>query len=96
MQYLHDLLMSFPQVTTKIRYKIPFYYRKSWVCYLNPVKNNGVELCFLKGSELSNEQAILEPTDRKMVRGIKYYNTDVIDEKLLREVINEALILDGL
>lgn len=94
MQYLHGLLMSFPQVTTKIRYKIPFYDRKSWVCYLNPVKNNGVELCFLKGSELSNEQGILEPTDRKMVRGIKYYKPEAINVKLLREVINEAIILD--
>lgn len=96
MQYLHDMLMSFPQVTTKIRYKIPFYYRKSWVCYLNPVKNDGVELCFLKGNELSNEQCILEPTDRKMVRGIKFYSADEIDNNLLLEIVNEALILDDL
>lgn len=94
MQRLHDLPFSFPQVTTKIRYKIPFFYRRKWLCYLNPIKNNGVELCFLKGSELSNEQGILEATERKMVRGIRFYSADDIDEKVLREVINEAIILD--
>ncbi len=94
MQQLHDLLMSFPKMTTKIRYKIPFYYRRKWLCYLNPIKNNGVELCFLRGSELSNEQGILEPTNRKTVRGISFYSLDIIDEKILREIINEAIILD--
>lgn len=94
MQRLHDLLLSFPKVTTKIRYKIPFFYQKKWLCYLNPIKKNGVELCFLKGSELSNEQGILEATERKMVRGIKIYSTESIDERVLREVINEAILFD--
>lgn len=95
MQRMHDLLMSFPKMTTKIRYKIPFYYRKKWLCYLNPIKSNGVELCFLRGSELSNEQGILLANDRKMVAGISYYSVDEIDEKTLLEIINEAVLLDG-
>ena len=45
LQFLHDLLMATPEVTSKIRYKIPFYYRKSWFCYLNPTKKPvGVEM----------------------------------------------------
>lgn len=94
MQRLHGLLMSFPMVTTKIKYKIPFYYRRKWLCYLNPIKNEGVELCFLRGSELSNEQSILEETNRKIVRGISYYSVNGIDEKTLLEIINEAVLLD--
>lgn len=94
MQQLHDLMLSFPKITTKIRYQIPFYYRRKWLCYLNPIKNNGVELCFLRGSELSNEQGIIEPTERKMVRGISFYSVDKIDKKVLCEIINEAILLD--
>lgn len=93
-QRLHGLLMSLPMVKTKISYKIPFYYRRKWFCYLNPIKNDGVELCFLRGNELSNEQGVLEITDRKMVRGVKFYSADSIDEKILFEVINEAILLD--
>jgi hypothetical protein len=29
-----------------------------------------------------------------MVRGVKYYNDESIDEKLLLEVINEAIVID--
>ncbi len=44
MLHLHELLTSYPEVSGKIRYKIPFYYRKSWICYLNPTKYGSVEL----------------------------------------------------
>lgn len=58
--FLHNLLLQEPKITTKIRFKIPFYYRKHWVCYLNPKKNGTVEFSFIRGNELSNEQGLLE------------------------------------
>jgi hypothetical protein len=94
MLHLHNLMMSFPEVTSKISYKIPFYYRKSWICYMNPVKDGGVELGFTRGQELSNEQGILEAKGRKQVAGIIFYSLKDIPERALLEVINEAIILD--
>ena len=65
MQYLHSIMASLPGVTGKISYKLPFYYRKSWLCYLNPTKDGKVEFAFTRGNELSNIQGILESKGRK-------------------------------
>jgi hypothetical protein len=92
--FLHELISSFPETQPRIRYKIPFYYRKSWICYLNPVKNQGIELAFTRGNELSNTQGILASKGRKQVYGITYFKIDDIEEESLLEIIQEALILD--
>lgn len=93
MLHLHEILTSYPGVSGKIRYKIPFYYRKSWICYLNPAKN-GVELVFTRASELSNEQGVLDFKDRKQVAGITFAVAGDINENILHEIFQEALLLD--
>lgn len=94
MQYLYDLLMVQPQVAAKIRYKIPFFYRKSWICYLNPIKGSAIELAFIRANELSNEQGLLDFKKRKQVAGLTIYKIEDIPEDALLEVIQEALLLD--
>ena len=95
LQFLHDLLMSSTEMTNKIRYKVPFYFRKSWICYLNPIKKSaGIELVFLRGNELSNEQGILEARGRKQVRGIIFTKVEDIPVETLLEIIQEAIFLD--
>jgi len=93
MEYLHQLLMANPEVTCNIRYKIPFYSRNSWVCYTNP-RDGGIELAFVQGAELSNEQGLLQARGRKMVTGVVFQSVDDIPEEALLEVIQEALLLD--
>ena len=94
MDYLHQLITSYPEVTAKIRYKIPFYYRRSWICYLNPTKDGGVELAFTRGNELSNEQGLLDARGRKQVSGVVFYQLKDIPEAVLYEVLQEAFLLD--
>ena len=94
MDYLHQLITSYPEVTAKIRYKIPFYYRRSWICYLNPTKDKGVELAFTRGNELSNEQGLLDARGRKQVSGVVFYQLRDIPEAVLHEVLQEAFLLD--
>jgi len=91
---LHEFITSFPQVTCKIRFKIPFYYRKTWICYLNPLKGGGVELCFVRANELSNEQGLLDFKDRAQVAGVSFFKVGDIDETVLLEVFQEAFVLD--
>jgi hypothetical protein len=94
MLYLHDLMCSYPNIRAKISYKVPFYYGKSWICYLNPLKNGAVEMAFPRGYELSNVQGLLDSKGRKMVKGIEFRALKEIPEDSLREIINEAIILD--
>ncbi len=94
MLHLHHLIASFPELTGKIRYKIPFYYRKSWICYLNPLKDGGVELAFPRGNELSNEQGLLQANGRRQVRGAVFYDTNEITDETLLEILSEAVLLD--
>ena len=65
------------------------------MCYLNPTKDNGVELCFTRGNELSNTQRILQSKGRKQVSGITYYEIKQIEESPILEILHEALLLDN-
>ena len=94
MLFLDQLLMDFPGVSSRLRYRIPFYDRKSWICYLNPIKNNGVELAFVRGNELSNQQGLLSFKDRKQVAGVEIFDSKSISYEEIMEVLNEAILLD--
>jgi hypothetical protein len=94
MAYFHELLAQQLELEDKIRFKIPFYFYKSWVCYLNPIKKDAVELAFLLGKELSNQQGLLEAKSRKQVAGITFRNEKDIPKEQVYEIIQEALMLD--
>jgi hypothetical protein len=92
LQYFHSVIMSFEDITTKLSFKIPFYYyQKKWLCYINPIKPNGIEFCFNKGFELSNKHQILEAKERVLVKGISFFDTEN-EERIeqLIETIEEA------
>ena len=91
---LHELILTFPEVSGKLKFKIPFYSRKSWICYLNPIKNNGIELAFTRGNELSNDLGLLDFKNRKQVAGVSYYDVEAINFSLVSETLQEAIILD--
>lgn len=95
-QFLHQRISEHHGLAGKLSYKIPVYYRKTWVCYLNPLKKGGVELAFAKGLRLSNDQGILSMKKRKYVAGVDLYDISEIPERQIDEIIQEALILDDL
>lgn len=94
MLYIHKLLSDELTLTDKLRFKIPFYYRKSWICYLNPSKNNSIEFAFVRGNELSNSQGLLDSKGRKQVWSIELTKPSEIPIKELIEIIQEAILLD--
>ena len=91
--YFHHLFLDL-NLVSKIRYRVPFYYGKSWVCYLNPQKNGSIELVFIYGRKLSNTQGILNDKGRKQVSGIEFSNLDEIPQEAIFEIIQEALLID--
>jgi hypothetical protein len=94
MKYFHKLFVEEFHLTPKMTYKLPFYYRKSWVCYLFPTKKGAVELAFTRGNELSNNQGLLKIKGRKQVSSVDFYSLKDIPEDSLHEVLHEAILLD--
>lgn len=91
---LYQIISTYPQVTCRIRYNVPFFYRKTWICYLNPLKDGEVELCFVRANELSNEHGLLDFKNRTQVAGVTYLTTNDIREDVLADTLQEALLLD--
>ena len=89
----HIILASAPQLEEKLSYRVPFYYYLGRLCYLNPHRR-GVDIGFCRGFELSNEQGLLAAKDRTEVKTITYGTVAAIAEKPLREILQEALLLN--
>ena len=91
---LDGLFLSYPETIRKMRYNIPFYDYKSWVCYLNPKVNDSIELCFILGKLLSNVQGILHARGRKQVSGIVIKDIHNINLDHIAEIFAEAILLN--
>lgn len=91
---LHRLFVSELNLMDKVRFKIPFYFGRSWICYLNPKKDGKTELAFVRGNELWNGQGLLQNQDRKQVWGIAFEQVSDIPFAALNEIIQEAILLD--
>ena len=82
-------------VEEKISNKIPYFSFFGPLCYLNPT-DDGVELGFTKGYELSDDNRVLESKGRKMVKSITFYSLTSLEEQeeIIRHTLNEAAILN--
>ncbi|MDX1363386.1 MAG: DUF1801 domain-containing protein [Arenibacter latericius] len=94
MLFLHNWLTKDLTLTEKMRFNIPFYFGKSWICYLNPTKKGKIEFAFVRGNELSNEQGLLDSKGRKQVYSIEFEKINDIPKQALNEIIQEAILLD--
>lgn len=92
--FLHDWLCNNFNLEAKYRFKIPFYYQNTWICYLNPIKKDGIEFNFVRARELSLHDGLLDFKKRVMVAGISLYNVNDIPLVALTEVVEEAMLLD--
>ncbi len=91
---LHQLVMGLvPQVQGQIKWKIPFYIYHRQLCYIFPRKNF-VDLSFVQGTQLSNEQGLLVARDRKQIRSIPFYNLEEVYREGVAEVILEAALIN--
>jgi hypothetical protein len=94
MLLINNLISEIPGIQPKIRFKIPFYYRKTWICYLNPIKYHSVELCFVRAKELVHTKIYLQFGKRVQVGGIMLTTPEDIDIPLIRLILEEAVQLD--
>jgi hypothetical protein len=94
MQDMNAFLSTYDYLISKIRFKIPFYYGKTWICYLNPVKPDKVELVFLRGQALKSSQ-LLDSRNRKMVKGLMLQVIEDIPFEIIDRLVKEAIALDN-
>lgn len=87
---LHRLLTGLPDARMKLRYPIPLHYRRSWICYLNPLKAGGVGLAFTRGNELEDSGGLLEARGRAQVRGIVLQEARSLDLDARQPLLCEA------
>lgn len=94
MLFLHKLLTEEYELTTKVTFNNPCYYKHSWICYLKPTKKATLELAFMRGNELSNTQGLLQSNGRKQLRSMEFSCIEDIPLALLKEILHEAVLLD--
>jgi len=88
------ILTSSGQIGEQVKHKIPFYYYKGQMCYINPFDDR-VVLGFSRGADLPDEHSMLKG-NQKTVRHTVFYPETGVDEEKVRNLIYEALIVNEL
>lgn len=100
------ILDTDPRIREKLSYGVPYFFHHRRICFLWPVSHlpcsmderrlvsEKVHFGFCYGNLLSNEQNLLLAEGRKQVYLIKFTTPSEIDERLVREIIHEAVLLD--
>ena len=73
----------------KYKWKIPVYYiGKKPLCYFNAsIKKGFVDVAFWTSSDLSKFEKQLITENRKVVKSLRYFSLDEIDEAILIEIL---------
>lgn len=93
------------RIQEKLSYGVPYFYHHRRICFLwpascvpgaekKPPTTEKVTLGFCYGNLLSNDQRVLLVEGRKQVYLIKYGSLKQIDERIVREIIHEAILVD--
>ena len=83
---------NFPDVDLQFKWKIPFYYLGDKpFCYLNPSKKKGyVDVGFWVSAHLTKYNEFLISDGRKVVKSLRYFTLEDINEEILISVLKEA------
>src|SRR6187549_1741561 len=95
-----------PRIREKLSYGVPYFFHHRRICFVWPtsclpcgeysLKKTGTKvtlgLCY--GNLLSNDRGLLLQEGRKQVFVIKYTSVNEIDEKAVREILQEAVLVD--
>jgi len=91
---LNNFIIDYPNITTAIKYGIPFYEINKAICYINGLKPRGVEVVFWAARLMKRGQPFIDFKDRKRMAGITFNSPEEINYEVLDLLINEAIELD--
>lgn len=100
-QLRNMILETIPGVKEKLSFQVPFYSKHSTICLIWPgavpwgtKTRDGVELAFNKGYLLNDPYGYLEKGSRKQIFNRRFFNTDDIQESIIRQLLLDAAELD--
>lgn len=81
----------FPEADLKFKWKLPFYYLDGTpFCYLNASKKKGyVDVGFWTSAHLKYNEYLVSD-GRKVVKSLRYFTLEDVQEKVLISVLKEA------
>ncbi|WP_067032335.1 DUF1801 domain-containing protein [Allomuricauda sp. CP2A] len=84
-----------PDVDMKFKWGIPCFYRgKQPICYLNvSQKKKYVDIAFWNSAHLTLHLDKMITENRKVVKSLRYFTLEEIDDAILVEVLQEAYSL---
>lgn len=90
------LLAAAPDVTEKINWNVPFFYHHGWFAYLNPLQKGGIDVAFIRGTQLDDPGGLLERRDRRQIASVPIADLTDLEAKAdaLDELIAQALRLN--
>ena len=82
--------VTIPEIELKHKWKVPYYYYKNKpFCYLNVTKGY-VDIGFWASAHLTKHLELMISKDRKIVKSLRYFSLEEINEKVLITVLEEA------
>lgn len=83
---------TIPNATMKYKWRIPcFYIDKTPLCYLNvALKKEFVDIGFWNSAHLTKHLDKMVSEKRKVVKSLRYFSLEEIDDLVLSEVLLEA------
>lgn len=83
---------SFKEIELQFKWKMPFYYLENKpFCYLNTSKKKGyVDVGFWLSAHLTKYNELLITEHRKVIKSLRYFSIEDIDEDVLISVLEEA------
>ncbi|MFI5135896.1 MAG: DUF1801 domain-containing protein [Chitinophagales bacterium] len=93
------ILQGAPDFKEEFSYGVPYYFRHRRVTCIWPASSaggpkKGVFIGFCRGNEMLNEQKIIEMGNRKRFGLIRFYDVKEINEDVLMELLQEAIMID--
>lgn len=102
-QKLHSIILGCdPRIWEKFSYGVPYFSKKRRIAFLWPAsaplgpKDGSVSFGLCYGNRLSNSQGLLKLDGRKQVAITRFAALSEIDQRVVEEIIQEALIVDDL
>lgn len=91
---LRDWLLRLDaNISERLRYGIPFFDYHGWMCYINPLKDGGIDFCFLDGMLIERHGHLLDARGRKTVKSLVLKSPDDLNFDVLHPLMQEAMQL---
>ncbi|MEQ6124556.1 DUF1801 domain-containing protein [Pseudotenacibaculum sp. MALMAid0570] len=82
---------AIPELELKYKWKVPYYYyNRNPFCYLNATKKY-VDLGFWASAHLEGFDEYLITEKRKVIKSLRYYSVNDIDQELLVSILKELV-----